>query len=187
MLETVRETLARRQFTYFAAFACHEFQHHFQIWWSLQPICWELSTIHDPTISWFDTWYIAIFHRVSFLHRSVFSIPALLSSLGISSPFVLSCPRSSRTSLDATDAVKRQTSSCRAMDWPNYFPIDFLASRVAQDPHDQYRVSGFKPYASDSRGKLFCTQQSCNICSLHRQWDRIPLSHFVCLCLPFPP
>ena len=77
--------------------------------------------------------------------------------------------------------------SCRAMDWPNYFPIDFLASRVAQDPHEQYRMSGLEPYASDSRGRLFCTQQSCNVCSLHRHWDWIPLSHSVCLCLPFPP
>ena len=36
----------------------------------------------------------------------------------------------------------------------NYFPIDFLASWVAQDAHEQYRMSGLEPYASDSRGRL---------------------------------
>ena len=114
----------------------------------------------------------------------MFWILALVSYLGISSPFVLSCTRSSRTSLDAADAVKRlaQRDSCRAMDWSNYFPIDFLASRVAQDPHEQYWMSVLEPYASDSRARLFCTQQSCNIFLLHRHWDWIPLSHSVCLC-----
>ena len=29
-----------------------------------------------------------------------------------------------------------QRDSCRTMDWPNYFPLDFLASWVAQDPHE---------------------------------------------------
>ena len=29
-----------------------------------------------------------------------------------------------------------QRDSCRTMDWPNYFPIDFLASWVAQDLHE---------------------------------------------------
>ena len=75
-----------------------------------------------------------------------------------------------------------QWDSCKAMDWP----INFLASRVDQDPHDQYRMPGREPYASDSRGRLFCTQQLCNICSLHRHCDWIPLSHSVCLCLLFP-
>ena len=44
--------------------------------------------------------------------------------------------------------------SCRTMDWPNYFPIDFLVSWVAQDPHKQCRMSGLEPYASDSRGRF---------------------------------
>ena len=78
-----------------------------------------------------------------------------------------------------------QRDSCRAMDWPNYFPIDFLAFRVAQDTHEQYWMSVLEPYASDSRARLFCIQQSCYICSLHRHWDWIPLSHSVCLCLHF--
>ena len=34
------------------------------------------------------------------------------------------------------------------------FPIDFLASWVAQDPHEQDRMSGLEPYASDSRGRF---------------------------------
>ena len=72
-----------------------------------------------------------------------------------------------------------QRDSCWTMDWPNYFPIDFLASRAAQDPHEQYRMCGLEPYTSDSRGRFFCTQKSWNICSLHRHWDWI-LS--VCLC-----
>ena len=38
----------------------------FQIWWSLQPFYWELITIHDPTIFWFKTWYIAIILQASF-------------------------------------------------------------------------------------------------------------------------
>ena len=75
-----------------------------------------------------------------------------------------------------------QRDSCRTIDWPNYFPIDFLASWVAQDPHEQYQMSGLEPYASDYRGKLFCTQKSCDICSLHRHWDWIAS---VCLCLLF--
>ena len=137
----------------------------------------------NPPCQWFSSY-------CTFAYHWMFWILALVSYLGISSPFVLSCTRSSRTSLDALDAAKRQTSSrdsCRAMDWPNYFPIDFLASQVAQDPHEQYRMSGLEPYASDSRGRLFCTEQSCNICLPHRHWDWIALSHYVCLCLPFPP
>ena len=67
------------------------------------------------------------------------------------------------------------------MNWHNYFPINILASWVAQDPHKQYQMSGLEPYASDSRGRLFCTQQSCNICSLHRHWDWIPLAKYVSL------
>ena len=104
------------------------------------------------------------------------------NDLETSSPFVLACTRSSRTSLDAAAAVKKQTSSkgfIRTMDWPNYFPIDFLASWVAQDPHEQYQMSGLEPYASDSRDRLFCTRRTCNICSLHRHWHWIPS---VCLC-----
>ena len=57
-----------------------------------------------------------------------------------------------------------QRDSCRTVDWPNHFPIDLLASWVAQDPHEQHRMSGLELYASDSRGRLFCTQKSCNTC-----------------------
>ena len=47
----------------------------------------------------------------TFAYHWMFWILALLFYLGISSPFVLSCPRSSRTSLNAADAVRKQTSS----------------------------------------------------------------------------
>ena len=73
-----------------------------------------------------------------------------------------------------------QMGSRRTMDWPNYFPLDFLASWVAQALLEQYQMSGLEPYASDSRGRLSCTQRSCDICSLHKHWDWMPS---VCLCL----
>ena len=73
-----------------------------------------------------------------------------------------------------------QRDSCRTMDWRNYFPIDFLASWVAQDLHEHYQMSRLEPYGSDSRGRLLCTQKSCNICSLQRHWDWIPsVCHFL--------
>ena len=68
----------------------------------------------------------------------MFWILALVYYLGISSPFVLSCTRSSQTSLDAADAVKRQTSPkgfmqgnglTRAAQFhfrpPDYLPLHF--------------------------------------------------------------
>ena len=75
-----------------------------------------------------------------------------------------------------------QRDSCRTMDWPNYFPIDFLAFRVTQDPHEQYRMSGLEPYASDSRGRLFCTVLKSHVISAHYTGIKTesPLCVFVC-------
>ena len=74
-----------------------------------------------------------------------------------------------------------QRDVSRTMDWHNYFSNIFFSTLGGS--RSTRTIPDVWTHASDSRGKCFCTQQSCNICSLHIHWDWIPcpnLCVFVC-------
>ena len=92
----------------------------------------------------------------------MFWILALVSYLRISSPFVLSCTRSSRTSLDALDAVKRLAQGIHAGQW-----IDLDLNHMPEVPEADFSVPNshvISAYRTGIETKWLCPTMCVFLC-----------------------